>query len=392
MTDFPHAQRMLAFEVAIICALAEEYDAMEACLDEVYDSDTHRKGLNDPNSYTLGKIGALNVALSLLPRMGKEHAASGSAHFRTSFPDMKLCLLVGICAGAPHSQKNESILLGDIIVSTELIQSDFGRQWKDGITRKDTIRDNLGRPSKEIQGLMAKLQTWKTGKELRANTISTLLSLSQTREAWQNPGREHDILFNAEYDHKHRTFEECELCGRDDACEVAQQASCEVLQCDLRQTVEREINLDRQDSYPLIHFGPFSSSDQVIRSSRHRDRLITADGVIGFEMEGAGVWDNFPTIIVKGVSDYADSHKNKKFQSYAAATAAACSKAILTEWARGRGLSEGQLLASTQNTIVAPSSQPSVPVMNNNFAGGNFNANKVFNGGNFNSGGGTMNF
>ena len=49
-------------------------------------------------------------------------------------------------------------------------------------------------------------------------------------------------------------------------------------------------------------------------------------------MEGAGVWDNFPTIVIKGVCDYADSHKNKKWQRYAAATAAACMKAILKGW------------------------------------------------------------
>lgn len=39
-----------------------------------------------------------------------------------------------------------------------------------------------------------------------------------------------------------------------------------------------------------------------------------------------------PTIIVKGVCDYADSHKNKKWQKYAAVTAAACTKALLWDW------------------------------------------------------------
>ena len=36
--------------------------------------------------------------------------------------------------------------------------------------------------------------------------------------------------------------------------------------------------------------------------------------------------------MIKGVCDYADSHKNKKWQNYAAATAAACMKAFLKEW------------------------------------------------------------
>jgi nucleoside phosphorylase len=63
--------------------------------------------------------------------------------------------------------------------------------------------------------------------------------------------------------------------------------------------------------------------------------VAQADGIIGFEMEGAGVWDYFPSIVIKGVCDYADSHKRKGWQRYAAtaaATAAACTKAFLVEW------------------------------------------------------------
>jgi nucleoside phosphorylase len=53
--------------------------------------------------------------------------------------------------------------------------------------------------------------------------------------------------------------------------------------------------------------------------------------VIAFEMESAGAWDYLPTIVIKSVCDYADSHKNKEWQEYAAATAAACTKAFLEE-------------------------------------------------------------
>lgn len=49
-------------------------------------------------------------------------------------------------------------------------------------------------------------------------------------------------------------------------------------------------------------------------------------------MEGAGVWDTFPCIVIKGACDYADSHKTKAWQRYAAATTAACTKAFLEYW------------------------------------------------------------
>jgi nucleoside phosphorylase len=69
-----------------------------------------------------------------------------------------------------------------------------------------------------------------------------------------------------------------------------------------------------------------------MKSGEHRDKMAKMDGAIGFEMEGAGVWDNIPCVIVKGVCDYADSHKAKIWQYYAAATAASCIKAFLTYW------------------------------------------------------------
>jgi nucleoside phosphorylase len=49
-------------------------------------------------------------------------------------------------------------------------------------------------------------------------------------------------------------------------------------------------------------------------------------------MESAGVWDIFPCVVIKGACDYADSHKAKAWQRYAAATAAACMKAFLGYW------------------------------------------------------------
>lgn len=63
-----------------------------------------------------------------------------------------------------------------------------------------------------------------------------------------------------------------------------------------------------------------------------RDRIAQRDGVIAFEMEGAGIWDELPCFIVKGVCDYADSHKPKLWQKYAAATASSTIKAMLESY------------------------------------------------------------
>ena len=39
--------------------------------------------------------------------------------------------------------------------------------------------------------------------------------------------------------------------------------------------------------------------------------------------------DTFPCVVIRGICDYADSHKNKIWQPYAAATAAAYAKELL---------------------------------------------------------------
>jgi len=45
--------------------------------------------------------------------------------------------------------------------------------------------------------------------------------------------------------------------------------------------------------------------------------------------------ETFHSLVIKGVCDYADSHKDKRWQGYAAATAAAAAKAFLENWSTG---------------------------------------------------------
>jgi hypothetical protein len=80
----------------------------------------------------------------------------------------------------------------------------------------------------------------------------------------------------------------------------------------------------------VIYYGQIASSNQVIKYSRTRDRWARELGILCFEMEAAGLMDHFPCLVIRGICDYADSHKNKQWQEYAAATAAAYAKEILS--------------------------------------------------------------
>jgi hypothetical protein len=105
-----------------------------------------------------------------------------------------------------------------------------------------------------------------------------------------------------------------------------------------RSRLEEKRQLERENlvaaQRPAIYVGAVASGDSVIKSAAHRNRIAEQENVMAFEMKGAGVWDEVPCIVVKGVCDYADCHKHKGWQNFAAAAAAAAAKAILERYTR----------------------------------------------------------
>lgn len=200
-----------------------------------------------------------------------------------------------------------------MIISDGVVQYNLGRQSPDRFARKDTLSESLGRPNNDIRALLAKLKSIRPRKTLRKKLVGYLEVLQREPElAASYPGTAHDTLFESTYRHSGKgTCEECGCHG---------------------QLVSRD-RLKMEEANPVIHIGKIASGDIVMKSGEHRDKIARQEGVIGFEMEGAGVWDCLPCIIIKGTCDYADSHKSKRWQRYAAATAAACAKALLAEWA-----------------------------------------------------------
>jgi nucleoside phosphorylase len=101
---------------------------------------------------------------------------------------------------------------------------------------------------------------------------------------------------------------------------------------DGRQTFVEEPREPRDDGEDLvIHYGTIASGNSVIKDATVRDQICTELGgeVLCFEMEAAGLMNTFPCLVVRGICDYADSHKNKRWQPYAAAVAAAYAKELL---------------------------------------------------------------
>ncbi|EHK48651.1 hypothetical protein TRIATDRAFT_290253 [Trichoderma atroviride IMI 206040] len=353
--DYIKPSRREDFEIVIICGLPLEFNAVSLVLDEFWDEDGDHFGRSpgDVNHYITGRIGRYNVVLALLSHMGKVHTASAAASIRSSYGGVRLALLVGICGGAPQAANDEDdeILLGDVVISKTVVQYDFGRLYPDKFVRKNTFEGSLGTPSKDIRNLLITFETDIGLERLQRRTAYFLKQLQANATGrkrhgrYSYPGTAEDKLFQAIYRHKHHVPCTC-ICRdcnsiSDPVCDEALNSSCEELGCDNiyleprgQLEARRQLEQDESDKAqePAVHVGSIASGDVVMKSADERDRIAKKEGVIAFEMEGAGIWEELPCIVVKGVCDYADCHKNKRWQNFAAATAASTLKAILERY------------------------------------------------------------
>ncbi|KAG9836642.1 purine and uridine phosphorylase, partial [Aureobasidium melanogenum] len=330
------------FEVAIICALPREADAVLRLFDQSYDEHGVRYGKQegDMNAYSTGRIGQHHIVLAHMPRIGPTSSANVATGLRLSFRKVRLALVVGVCGAAPLERP---IILGDVIISDLVVEFDFGRQYPNHFKRKSGPKDTLGRPNTEIRALLNKLETLSVRQRMEETILQNLARLQEKVHTASYPGAEYDRLFVATCRHLHRQetpSHDCRTCANaqstnDPICDEALESDCEALGCNGLVVLEnsaRGARLASENPAPLVHIGTIGSANMVMKSGEHRDAVARENNIIAFEMEGSGVWDNLPCIVIKGVCDYADSHKNKKWQDYAAATAASAAKAFLDYW------------------------------------------------------------
>ncbi|KAJ6007878.1 Pfs NACHT and Ankyrin domain protein [Penicillium herquei] len=290
------------YTVSWICALPIEMAAAKAMLDTVHAPLPNSR--NDTNTYTLGNIAMHNIIIACLPsgHYGTNNAATVASNMRRSFPSIRIGLIVGIGGGVPGKA---DIRLGDVVVSDKgVLQFDLGKAVGEGHFRRT---GTLNRPPHALLTAVAKLRADHASKPSQMPSIlSKMLEQYPQMTKYTHRGLLEDRLFDGTYDHSQSM----------DSCE----------DCDTTRLVSRPT---RRNTDPEIHYGAIASGNQVMRSGKIRDQLAEELDVMCFEMEAAGVMDSFPCLVIRGICDYSDSHKNKQWQEYAAATAAAYAKELL---------------------------------------------------------------
>jgi len=293
------------YTVGWICALPIELAAAQEMLDEEHERPTQDS--LDPNVYTLGSIGDHNVVLACLPagQMGTQPAATVAARMRFKFTSIRFGLMVGIGGGVPSAEAD--IRLGDVVISQPHLQHGGVVQYdsgKTGACGNITRTGWLNAPPSVLLHAISELRALHyRGRSNLATYLSTFDRLENFSHSTAGP----DVLFEASYNH-------------------IRGATCK--QCSKEKEVKRT---PRKGPDVVVHYGTIASGNQVIKDSITRDTLSAElGGVMCFEMEAAGLMNDFPCLVVRGICDYTDSHKNKRWQPYAAATAAACAKEILS--------------------------------------------------------------
>ncbi|KAI9150618.1 Kinesin light chain [Paramyrothecium foliicola] len=325
MTSPPHHDKI--FKTAMICALPLEYDAVSLIFDEIWDEEDSHSG------YMIGRIGQLPVVLALLSGMVKASAAGTAARIRSKCWNIQLALVY-----------------------------DFGRKYPDRFISKDGPENHINTPNKNVRHVLNLLETSFERLRLQQKSVFFLAEpqAKAVRQKYQSiyryPGATEDKLYTPSYRHIHRKAPAC-ICGAwqkpsDPACEEALKSSGDVLHCEEiflvpRNRLKRHKNEGEGFPEPSIHVGVVGSGDLVLKSGEHRDNIARPKDIIAFEMEGAGVSEELPCVIIKGVCDFADCHKNKRWQHFAAAVAASTTKAILGRYATSlvRGSTGEELLA-----------------------------------------------
>ncbi|PLN85662.1 purine and uridine phosphorylase [Aspergillus taichungensis] len=339
-----HPQGRDAFDVAVFCSLPLEGNAVESVFDEVYDDvgDIYGKSPYDENAYFLGRIGHHNVVLVYMSYASRLPAARSALHLQSSFPNVTLALAVGICGGAPRNPDGRQIFLGDVVVSHSIVPYDLGSPYGDAFNLDDRPHGPNLLLSPQAQTLLAEVQSL-SHSHLVGSRHTQHLAAAQSAAGMEDsayPGADHDMLYTVCTDSEQPGVQRQE----DGFDSTIDPGTRHTTSSGVRRRSDLLKNPDEHPE-PSIHIGLVASGDSLVRSATYRDRLWEECGVVGFDMESAGLGEVLPCLVVKGVADYADSHKDRRWQNYAAASAAAGMKAVLELYSDGDSSSPSEFTA-----------------------------------------------
>ncbi|KAL2674072.1 hypothetical protein Neosp_012518 [[Neocosmospora] mangrovei] len=272
----------------------------------------------DDYVFQAGDINGHNIIIATLPESqeyGTGSAAALASQVKKIFPNLWFGLLVGVAAGLPNLDKDPplDIRLGDVLVglpegeSAGLVAYELGKETANGFQLLQLGRV-LANTETVVRSAIGSI------KMMAPNDVDEFLPLYETikdkqhpRGTFQDPGQERDVLYSTDSD------------GASHAVKRDERPA---------------------DKRTRVWYGPIGSGDKLVKNAEKRNELRDKYNIIGLEMEAAGTMNRIPVGVIRGVCDYGDEHKNKDWQPYAAAMAAAYAKAVLHHLGPGDAVSQ----------------------------------------------------
>jgi nucleoside phosphorylase len=307
------------YHVAWICPLADvELLPARLMLDEEHPTPPYNTHY-DENTYICGTIKGHTVVVATCPpgETGNVNAGRLTGSLFKTFPNIRMAVLVGIGGGIPQPDVSEDPLnhihLGDVVVGwpgdgkPACVYYDRGKSKVDGQFKMVGTMQNPDWRLTSALGILA------SDHDLGRTTFGDQLTRLRGRQKkkFAHPGLEHDRLFRAAYHHVEEYRSNC-------------------VACDQNELVQRPSRTKDDLNEFVFHRGRIATGNSVIQDGELRDEISArCDGALCVEMEAAGVDVNRRCLVIRGISDYADSHKNDVWKFPAAGNAAAFTRELL---------------------------------------------------------------
>jgi nucleoside phosphorylase len=277
-------------DIAIITILEDEFTSVREHFQ------IKRQRIPDGRTYLIGKVKThrkqtYSIAIARCSDQGT-NASQRLTHDIIHDLDPQLILVVGIAGGIPH----EKFTLGDVVVSTHIVNPNVDAWHADGTTDYTT---RGGPPHPLVEDIISILP----GEPLLAGWTDSV----KCERPDQAP-------------------EQSDIGGDDEWRERIRKS--------LDWHFGEEENRSRSPKYII---GPIISSNHLIKDPfRLRDFLKINRSVLAVEMEAAGVYEaaqgihhQYPVMAIRGISDIIGLQRDTQWRDYACQTAAAFAHAFI---------------------------------------------------------------
>lgn len=258
-----------------------------------------------------------NVVIATTPpgMRGNVNAGRLAGPMFKTFPNIRITVLVGIGGGVPSGATTGSAIqdihLGDVVVGwpadgkPAVVYHETGRSGVNGLEMLGTI----DRPDWALLNALGILQSNQRMRRAHfGDHVSKLLNYDE--QQFKYPGQQLDKLFRADYQH--------------------QQDSGNFTKCKIREIVERKPRSEQHIQQLIFHQGRIGTGNSVVMDGKLRDQISErCGGLQCIEMSAAGVDASRNCLVIRGISNYCDSHKNGIWKSYAAGRAAVFARELL---------------------------------------------------------------